>query len=266
MRLRTPLDTRISARNVLRLDWYSEPVYTASPARMRPGTVLALVVRRAALHQHRIGGARPDALLHPHQPVHPQVERRRHPDAPARHRVVGHRRDDGGPPVPAVAHVPGEQHRVLAGGVDVESAIDGGVEVRGLLGESVAGVLVERGVHAHAVAPGDEVGVRLRAPGLDALGLAAAQRIAPGELLDALRTHLEGEGVVDRHEVETRELVRDRRRRGMGQRVRRWGGRFGARHRGHGLGRHRSRGKDCVNHVYASQERSANGQGSPASW
>ena len=50
---------------------------------MHPGAVLALVVRRAELHQHRIGGAGPDALLHPHQPVHPQVERRRHPDASA---------------------------------------------------------------------------------------------------------------------------------------------------------------------------------------
>ena len=37
MRLRTPLDTRISGRNVLRLDWYSEPVYTASPAACAPG-------------------------------------------------------------------------------------------------------------------------------------------------------------------------------------------------------------------------------------
>ena len=37
MRLRTPLVTRISARNVLRLDWYSEPAYTASPAACAPG-------------------------------------------------------------------------------------------------------------------------------------------------------------------------------------------------------------------------------------
>ena len=185
---------------------------------MRPGTVLALVVRRAELQQHRIGGAGPDALLHPYQPVHPQVERRRHPDAPAGHRVVGHRRDDAGAAVPQVAHVPGEQHRVLAGGVGVESAVDGGVEVRGQLGECVAGVFVERGVHAHAVAPGDEVGVRLRAPGLDALGRAAAQRIAPGELLDGLGAHLQGEGVVDRWEVEIRDRVGDRRRHGMGQR------------------------------------------------
>ena len=130
--------------------------------------------------------------LHPHQPVHPQVERRRYPDAPAAHRVVGHRRDDGGAPVPELAHVPGEQHRVIAGGVDVECAVDGGVEVGCLFGEPVAGVLVERVLHAHAAAPGDEVGVRLRAPGLDALGLAAAQRIAPDELLDGLGPHLQG--------------------------------------------------------------------------
>ena len=91
-------------------------------------------------------------------------------------------------------------------------------EVRGLLGESVAGVLAERGVHAHAVAPGDEVGVRLRAPGLDALGLAAAQRIAPDELLDALGPHLQGEGVVDRQEVEVRDRIHDRRRLEKGQR------------------------------------------------
>ena len=162
--------------------------------------------------------------------MHPQVERRRHPDASAAHRVVGHRRDDGGAPAPAVAHVPGEQHRVLAGGVDVESALDGGVEVRGLLGASVAGVLVERGVHAHAVAPGDEVGVRLRAPGLDALGLAAAQRIAPDELLDGLRPQLQGEGVIDRREGRIRDRVHDRRRYGMRERVRRWGGRFEVRH------------------------------------
>ena len=187
---------------------------------MHPGTVLALVVRRAELQQHRVCGARPDALLHPHQPVHPQVERRCHPDASARHRVVGHRRDDGGAPVPEVAHVPGEQYRVLAGGVDVECALDGGVEVRGLLGECVAGVLVERGVHAHAVAPGDAVGVRLRAPGLDALGHAAAQRIAPDELLDGLRPHLQGEGVIDRKEVQIRDRVGDRRRHENGQRHR----------------------------------------------
>ena len=230
---------------------------------MHPGTVLAFVVRRARLQQHRIGGAGPDALLHPHQPVHPQVERRRHPDAPARHRVVGHRCDDGGAAVPDLAHVPGEQHRVLAGGVDVESAIDGGVEVGGLLGESVSGVLVERGVHAHAVAPGDEAGVRLRAPGLDALGHAAAQRIAPDELLDGLGPHLQGEGVIDRKEVEVRDRVRDRDRRphGMGQWVRRRRERCGARHCGHRLRRRRAR--MGVNHVRASGERSVNGQAAP---
>ena len=130
---------RAAARLVERAGVHREP------RRMHPGAVLALVVRRARLHQHRIGGAGPDALLHPHQPVHPQVERRRHPDTPAGHRVVGHRRDDGGAPVPEVAHVPGEQHRVLVAGVDVEGAVDGGVQVRGLLGEPVAGVLVERG-------------------------------------------------------------------------------------------------------------------------
>ena len=187
---------------------------------MHPGTVFALVVRRAELRQHRIGGARPDALLHPHQPVHPQVERRRHPDAPAGRGVVGHRRDDGGAAVPEVAHVPGEQHRVLAAGVDVENAIDGGVEVCRLLGEPVAGVLVERAVHAHAVAPGDTVGVRLRAPRLDAFGLAAAQRIAPDELIDALGPQLQGEGVIDRKEVEIRDRVHDRRRLEKGQRHR----------------------------------------------
>ena len=96
--------------------------------------------------------------------------------------------------------------------MDVESALDGGVEVSGLLGESVAGVLVERALHAHAVAPGDAVGVLPRAPGPDALGLAAAQRIAPDELLDGLGPHLQGEGVVDRKEVEIRDRVGDRRR------------------------------------------------------
>ena len=116
--------------------------------------------------------------------------------------------------------MPGEQHRVLAGGVDVESALDGGEEVRGLPGECVAGVLVERALHAHAVAPGDEVGVRLRASGLDAFGLAAAQRIAPDELLDGLGAHLQGEGVVDRKEVEIRDRVGDRRRLEDGQRSR----------------------------------------------
>ena len=116
---------RAAARLVERAGVHREP------RRMHPGTVLALVVRRARLHQHRIGGARPDALLHPHQPVHPEVERRRHPDASAGRRVVGHRRDDGGAPVPELAHVPGEQHRVLAAGVDVEGAVDGGVQVRG---------------------------------------------------------------------------------------------------------------------------------------
>ena len=76
----------------------------------------------------------------------------------------------------------------------------------------------ERFLHAHAVASGDAVGVRLRAPGLDALGLAAAQRIAPGELLDGLGAHLQGEGGVDRWEVEIRDRVHHRRRHGMGQR------------------------------------------------
>ena len=152
--------------------------------------------------------------------------------------------------------MPGEQHRVLAGGVDVESAVDGGVQVGGLFGACVAGVLVERALHAHAVTPGDEVRVRLRAPGLDALGLAAAQRIAPGELLDGLGPHLQGEGVIDRWEVEVRARVRDRNRRphGMGQRGRRRGERCGARHRGHGPRRHRSRGRGGVNHVRASGE------------
>ena len=89
-----------------------------------------------------------------------------------------------------------------------------------LLGESVAGVLVERAVHAHAVAPGDEVGVRLRASGLDAFGLAAAQRIAPDELLDGLGPHLQGEGIIDRKEVEIRDRVHDRRRHENGQRHR----------------------------------------------
>ena len=97
-------------------------------------------------------------------------------------------------------------------------AVDGNVKVRGLLGEPVAGVLVERAVHAHAVAPGDEVGVRLRAPRLDAFGLAAAQRIAPDELLDALGPHLQGERVVDRKEVEVRDRIHDRRRLEKGQR------------------------------------------------
>ena len=220
---------------------------------MRPGTVLALVVRRAHLQQHRIGAAGPDALLHPHQPVHPEIQRRRHPDASARHRVVGHRRDDGGAPVPELAHVPGEQHRVLAGGVDVENAIDGGVEVRGQLGACVAGVLVERALHAHTVTPGDEVDVRLRASGLDALGLAAAQRIAPGELLDGLAPKLQGEGVVDPKEVEIRDRIHDRRRHENGERVRRWPRRRGVRRRGHRLLRHRGRGRRVVNHVRASQ-------------
>ena len=112
--------------------------------------------------------------------------------------------------------MPGEQHRVLGGGVDIECAVDGDVEVRGLFGESVAVVLVERALHAHAVAPGDEVGVRLRAPGLDALGHAVAQRIAPDELLDGLGPHLQGEGVVDRQEVEVRDRVRELRRHVMG--------------------------------------------------
>ena len=151
--------------------------------------------------------------------------------------------------------------------VDVESAVDGGVQVRGHFGEPVAGVLVERAVHAHAVASGDEVGVRLRAPGLDALGHAAAHRIAPDELLDGLGPKLQGEGVVDRKEVEVRDRVRDRDRRphGMGQWVRRRGERFGARHRGHRLRRHRGRTRMGVNHVRACGERSVNGQGCAAS-
>ena len=37
MRLRTPLDTRISGRNELRFDRYSEPLYTASPTACTPG-------------------------------------------------------------------------------------------------------------------------------------------------------------------------------------------------------------------------------------
>ena len=89
-------------------------------------------------------------------------------------------------------------------GVNVERAVDGGVQVRGLLGEPVAGVLVERALHAHAVAPGDGVGVFLRASGLDALGLAAAQRIAPDELLDGLGPHLQSEGAGGRGEVGVR--------------------------------------------------------------
>ena len=147
--------------------------------------------------------------------------------------------------------MPGEQHRVLADGVDVESAVDGNVKVRRLLGVSVAGVLVERAVHAHAVAPGDEVGVRLRAPGLDAFGLAAAQRIAPDELLNGLGPQLQSEGVVDRQEVEVRDRVRhrDRRPHGIGQQGRRRGERFGARHRGHRLRRHRGRTRMSVDHV-----------------
>ena len=122
------------------------------------------------------------------------------------------------PPVPEVAHVSGEQHRVLAAGVDVECAVDGNVKVRRLLGESAAGVLAERALHAHAVASGDAVGVRLRAPGFDALGLAAAQRIAPDELLDGLGPHLQGEGVVDRKEVQIRDRIHDRRRLEKGRR------------------------------------------------
>ena len=129
------------------------------------------------------------------------------------------------------------------------TALDGGVEVRGLFGESVAGVLVERGVHAHAVAPGDEVGVGLRAPGLDAFGLAAAQRIVPDELLDGLGPHLQGKGVVDRQEVEIRDRVGDRRRHENGQRVRRWEGRCGVRHRGHRLCRWQGRGRGRVIHA-----------------
>ena len=43
-----------------------------------------------------------------------------------------------------------------------------------------------------------EVGVRLRASGLDAFGLVAAQRIAPDELLDGLGPHLQGEGVIEK--------------------------------------------------------------------
>ena len=248
---------RAAARLVERAGVHREP------RRMHPGTVLALVVRCARLHQHRIGGAGPDALLHPHQPVHPQVERRRHPDAPAGRRVVGHRRDGGGAPVPEVAHVPGEQHRVLVAGVDVERAVDGGVQVRGHLGESVAGVLVERAVHAHAVAPGDAVGVRVRAPGLDALGHTAAQRIAPNELFDGLGPNLQGEGVVDRKEVEIRDRVGDRRRHGIGQWVRRQGEGFGVRLRGHGLWRHRGCGCSGVNHVCVSEGRSGNGTAAP---
>ena len=116
-------------------------------------------------------------------------------------------------------------------------------KVRRLLGETVAGVLVERAVHAHAVAPGDAVGVRLRAPGLDALGLAAAQRIAPDELLDALGAHLQGENVIDPKEVEIRDRVGDRRRYAMEERVGRWEERCGARHRGHRRYRHRGRGR-----------------------
>ena len=77
-------------------------------------------------------------------------------------------------------------------------------EVRHLFGEPVAGVLVERALHAHAVAPGDGVGVFLRASGLDALGLAAAQRIAPDELLDGLGPHLQSEGAGGRGEVGVR--------------------------------------------------------------
>ena len=232
---------------------------------MHPGTVLALVVRRTELHQHRIGGAGPDALLHPHQPVHPEVERRRHPDASAGRRVVGHRRDDGGAAVPEVAHVPGEQHRVLAAGVDAENVIDSGVDVRGHLGECVAGVLVERAVHAHAVAPRDEVGVRVRASGLDTLGLAAAQRIAPDELLDGLGPQLQREGVVDRKEVEIRDRVGDRRRYENGQRDGWWGGRLGARHRGHRRYRHRGRARKGVNHVRASEIATASGMNT-GSW
>ena len=144
------------------------------------------------------------------------------------------------------------------------AAVDGGVQVRGLLGACVAGVLVEGGVHAHAVAPGDEVGVRLRAPGLDALGLAAAQRIAPGELLDALGAQLQGEGVIDRWEVEIRDRVGDRRRHENGQRVRRWEGRFGARRRGHRLRRHGGRGRGGVNHLRARRSGLQMGKDAPS--
>ena len=40
----------------------------------------------------------------------------------------------------------------------------------------------------------------------------------------------------------------------------RWGGRFGARHRGRRLRRHRGRGRGGVNQVFAAEERSTDGQ------
>ena len=162
------------------------------PRKPRPvhaPVVLALVMRRRQLHNHHVGGARPRTLLHTHQPMHPQVQRHRHPHAPAHRKVVGDRRDHRRAAVPALPHVPGQQHGVVVPGVHLERAAHRCVEMRHHRGKLAPGVLAQPPVHPHPVAPRHDVRAGARAGGLDALGLAAALRIAVNELTDGLGAH-----------------------------------------------------------------------------
>ena len=158
---------------------------------VRTRAVLALVERAGELGQEPVGGARPRALLHAREPVHPHVERRGAANPCARHHVVAHRRGDEGAARKLVAHHPAHDDVVLEVRVHGERPSDVHLNVVGEDHEAVAGVLVEHPVDLDLVAAGDDVAVVVGEADLGAVEGAGALGSACGVLEHRLGAQLE---------------------------------------------------------------------------
>ena len=159
--------------------------------RMRARAVFALVERARKLQQDAGGGARPRALLHAHEAMHPHIERRGAAKPQARRHVVAYRRGDEGAALPLVGHHPGHDDVVLEVGVHVQRPPDVQLDLVGDVHEAVAGVLVEHPVDLDLVSAGDDVAVVVRDADLGAVEFAGAFGAAFGILEHRLRTQLE---------------------------------------------------------------------------
>ena len=190
---------------------------------MRARAVFALVERARKLQQDAGGGARPRALLHAHEAMHPHIERRGAAKPQARRHVVAYRRGDEGAALPLVGHHPGHDDVVLEVGVHVQRPPDVQLDLVGDVHEAVAGVLVEHPVDLDLVSAGDDVAVVVRDADLGAVEFAGAVGAAFGILEHRLRTQLErmrpfhpfgrGEGPVARRRLGLGRIERAEQRR-----------------------------------------------------
>ena len=194
---------------------------------VRARAVLALVDRAGELEQQPVGGARPRALLHAHEAVHPEIERRGAAKPQPRRHVVAHRRGDEGAARELVAHHPGHDDVVLEVRVHGERPPDVHLHIVGDDHEAMTRMLVEQPADLDCVAPGDDVAVVVGEADLGAVELAGALGAAPGVLEHGLGAQLErmrpfdtlgrGEGPVARRRLGLGRIEHAEQRRPRGE-------------------------------------------------